>query len=62
MKITMIMTKIRLPLSTIAPLLIFSGDDQDNHKNNDTKDDDNNDYDKDKVAAINHRTSTYLLW
>merc|ERR1712218_98417 len=53
----MIMTTIRLTLSPIAPLHIFSsGDDDDSHKNNDTEDDDNNDYDNDKVSAIIHRT------
>ena len=39
-------------------LLIFSGDDDDSHKNDDhdTGDDHNNDYDNDKVGALKHRT------
>ena len=44
-------------------LLIFSGDDDDSHKNDDhdTGDDHNNDYDNDKVGAINHLTSSSVV-
>ena len=49
-----------LALSTIAPA-IFSRDDDDSHKNNDTEDDHNNDYDNDKVGAINHLTSSSVV-